>query len=121
MSNDNPFSEALFRTAKYRPDYPSRPFASQEEACQWAAAFVDWYVHEHRHSAIRFVTPQQRHSGQAMAICAQRTLIYEQARQDHPRRWSRAVRCWNQPTVVWINQPTDDTPAEDELLFQQAA
>jgi transposase InsO family protein len=121
VSNDNPFSEALFRTAKYRPDYPSRPFASQEEACQWAAAFVDWYVHEHRHSAIRFVTPQQRHSGQAMAICAQRTLIYEQARQDHPRRWSRAVRCWNQPTVVWINQPTDDTPAEDELLFQQAA
>jgi putative transposase len=60
VSNDNPYSEALFRTAKYRPDYPSRPFTSKEEACQWAAAFVHWYVHEHRHSAIRFVTPQQR-------------------------------------------------------------
>ncbi len=52
VSNDNPYSEALFRTAKYRPDYPSRPFASKEEACQWAAAFVHWYVHEHRHSAL---------------------------------------------------------------------
>jgi hypothetical protein len=67
VSNDNPYSEALFRTAKYRPDYPSRPFASKDEACQWAAAFVDWHVHQHRHSAIRFVTPQQRHSGQAAA------------------------------------------------------
>jgi len=94
---------------------------SAREACQWAAAFVDWYVHEYRHSAIRFVTPQQRHSGQATAICAQRTLIYEQARHHDPRRWSRAVRCWNQPTVVWINHPINDTPAEDELLFDQAA
>ena len=121
VSNDNPYSEALFRTAKYRPDYPSRPFAGKEEACQWAAAFVDWYVHEHRHSAIRFVTPQQRHSGQAPAICHQRTLVYEQARERHPRRWSRSIRCWQQPAVVWINEPTDDTTAEEELLFLQAA
>jgi putative transposase len=70
VSNDNPYSEPLFRTAKYRPDYPSRPFASKAEACQWAAAFVEWYIHEHRHSAIRFVTPQQRHSGEAAGICA---------------------------------------------------
>ena len=69
VSNNNHYSEAMFRTAKYRPDYPSRPFACKEEACQWAAAFVDWYVHQHRHSAIKFVTPQQRHSGQAPAIC----------------------------------------------------
>ena len=121
VSNDNPYSEALFRTAKYRPDYPSRPFAGKEEACQYAAAFVEWYVHEHRHSAIRFVTPQQRHSGQAAAICHQRTLVNEQAHQRHPRRWSRSVRCWQQPAVVWINEPPDDTTAEEELLFLQAA
>lgn len=121
VSNDNPYSEALFRTAKYRPDYPSRPFAGKEEACQWAAAFVEWYVHEHRHSAIRFVTPQQRHSGEAAAICHQRTLVYEQARERHPRRWSQAVRCWRQPDVVWINEPPDDTTAKEELLFLQAA
>ena len=121
VSNDNPYSEALFRTAKYRPDYPSRPFTSKEEACQWVVAFVDWYVHEHRHSAIRFVTPQQRHSGQAPGICKQRTEVYELARLRHPRRWSRSIRCWQQPTVVWINQPIDDTTAEDGLLFHQAA
>jgi hypothetical protein len=103
------------------PSYDGRPFASQEEACQWAAAFVNWYVHQHRHSAIRFVTPQQRHSGQATAICQQRTQVYEQARQCHPRCWSRSVRCWRQPSVAWINEPPDPTTAEEELLFPQAA
>lgn len=68
VSNDKPYSEALFRTAKYRPEYPSRPFASKQEACEWAAAFVHRYVHEHRRSAIKFVIPEQRHSGQAAAI-----------------------------------------------------
>ena len=121
VSNDNPYSEALFRTAKYRPDYPSRPFAGKEEACQWAAAFVHWYCHEHRHSAIRFVTPQQRHSGRAAAICQKRTLVYEQARQRHPKRWSRSIRCWKQPAVVWINEPPDAITAKEELLFLQVA
>ncbi|MCT0215962.1 IS3 family transposase, partial [Synechococcus sp. CS-1330] len=105
VSNDNPYSEALFRTAKYRPDYPRRPFASVEEACLWVASFVDWYNHRHRHSGIKFVTPQQRHSGQAVAICRHRAHVYEQARQRNPRRWSRSSRCWRQPEVVWINPP----------------
>ena len=121
VSNDNPYSEALFRTAKYRPEYPSRPFADKEEACQWAAAFVHWYCHEHRHSAIKFVTPHQRHSGQAVAICERRTQLYEQARRRHPRRWSQSIRCWCQPDVVWINEPPDDTTAEKELPIQQVA
>ncbi len=121
VSNDNPYSEELFRTAKYRPEYPSRPFAGKQEACQWAAAFVHWYCHEHRHSAIKFVTPHQRHSGQAVAICERRKLLYEQARQRHPRGWSRSVRCWQQPGVVWINKPPDATTAEEELLFLQVA
>ena len=69
VSNDNPYSESLFRTAKYRPDYPSRPFTSVETACQWVTAFVDWYNHRHRHSGIKFVTPHQRHCGDAMEIC----------------------------------------------------
>jgi transposase InsO family protein len=60
VSNENPYSESLFRTVKYRPDYPRRSFRTQEEACLWVAAFVDWYNHRHRHSAIRFVTPHQR-------------------------------------------------------------
>jgi putative transposase len=68
-SNDNPYSESLFRTAKYRPDYPGRPFASAEEACLWVASLIDLYNHRHRHSGIKFVTPHQRHSGKALQIC----------------------------------------------------
>jgi len=88
VRNDNPYSESLFRTAKYRPDYPSRPFTSVETACQWVAAFVDWYNHQHRHSSIKFVTPVQRHRGSAIAICQQRAAVYEKARRAHPRHWS---------------------------------
>ncbi len=105
VSNDNPYSESLFRTVKYRPDYPRRPFQSKDDACAWVATFVSWYNHQHRHSAIRFVTPHQRHSGQAEEICRHRSRVYEQARQCHPRRWSRSTRSWHQPEVVWINPP----------------
>lgn len=120
VSDDNPYSKSLFRTAKYRPDYPRRPFASAEEACVWVASFIDWYNHRHRQSGIKFVTPQQRHSGQAMAICRHRSVVYEQARQRHPRRWLRSIRCWRQPQVVWINPP----PPENEsvsVTFAMAA
>ena len=120
VSNDNPYSESLFRTAKYRPDYPSRPFTSAEEACLWVASFLDWYNHRHRHSGIKFVTPQQRHSGQAVEICRQRTLVYKQARQRHPRRWSRSIRCWQQPEVVWINPPPPEIESVS-LTFAMAA
>ena len=121
VSNDNPYSESLFRTVKYRPDYPPKPFTSKDEACQWVASFVDWYNHQHRHSGIKFVTPQQRHSGQAGEICRHRDVIYEQARQRNPRRWSRSMRCWHQPAVVWINQPPDDLDTPRKLLLTRDA
>jgi len=105
VSNDNPYSESLFRTAKYRPDYPSLPFASKEETCQWVSSLVDWYNHRHRHIGIKFVTPQQRHIGQAEEICNHRAVIYKQARQRNPRRWTRSTLCWRQPEVVWIIPP----------------
>ena len=111
VSNDNPYSESLFRTAKYRPDYPRRPIANKGQACQWVASFADWYNHRHRHCGIKFVTPQQRHNGDAVEICRHRAVVYEQARQRNPRRWSRATRCWHQPEVVSINPP----PANIEL------
>ena len=93
VSNDNPYSESLFSIAKYRPNYPRRPFASKDDACQCVASFVDRYNHRHRHSGIKFVTPHQRHSGQAVEICHYRAVVYEQARQRNPRRWSRSTRC----------------------------
>jgi transposase InsO family protein len=120
VSNDNPYSESLFRTVKYRPDYPRRPFQSVEEACAWVAAFVGWYNDQHRHSEIRFVTPSQRHSGEAVAISRQRARVYEQARQRHPRRWSRSTRCWRQPEVVWINPPPPDKSRAPATLAMAA-
>jgi transposase InsO family protein len=106
VSNDNPYSESLFRTIKYRPDYPRMPFTSKEQACLWLVDFVEWYNHRHRHSGIKFVTPDQRHNGEAVKICEQRGRVYEQARELHPRRWTRSTRCWRQPEVVWINPPS---------------
>jgi transposase InsO family protein len=120
VSNDNPFSESLFRTVKYRPDYPRRPFQSVEEACGWVGTFVEWYNRQHRHSGIRFVTPVQRHSGEAQAICRHRARIYEQARQRHPRRWSRSTRCWRQPEVVWINPPPIENVSRSSILARAA-
>jgi len=121
VSNDNPYSESLFRTVKYRPDYPRKPFSSKDQACQWVAAFVAWYNHQHRHSGIKFVTPQQRHGGQAVEICRHRAVVYEQARGRNPRRWSRSTRCWRQPEVVWINQPSDELHEPRQLPLMQAA
>ena len=102
-SNDNPYSEALFRTCKYCPAYPAQGFASLEEARAWMLGFVDDYNTVHRHSGIRFVTPQQRHDGLDQAILAQRQVLYEQARARHPERWSGALRNWQPITEVWLN------------------
>ena len=116
VSNDNPYSESLFKTVKYRPDYPRRPFTSKDEACLWIASFVEWYNHQHRHSGIKFVTPHQRHCGEATMLCRHRDHVYEQARQRHPRRWTSATRCWHQPEVVWINQPPDDPVIQNATM-----
>ncbi len=103
VSDDNPYSEALFRTLKYRPEYPSGPFASLEAARLWVAGFVRWYNTEHRHSAIRFVTPDDRHSGREAEILKQRRRVYERARRRHPRRWSGATRNWQPIETVYLN------------------
>jgi putative transposase len=82
-----------------------------EEACQWVVSYVDWYNHRHRHSRIKFVTSHQRHNGEAVEIFRHRPVVYEQARQRNPRRWSRSTQCWHQPEVACINPP----PPEIEL------
>lgn len=102
-SNDNPYSEALFRTCKYCPAYPAQGFASLEEARAWMQQFAQGYNHEHRHSGIRFVTPAQRHQGQDPVILAHRQAVYEQARERYPERWSGAIRNWQPITEVWLN------------------
>jgi putative transposase len=109
VSSDNPCSEALFRTIKYRPDFPQEPFADVASASRWVAAFVAWYNHEHRHSAIRFVTPAERHDGLDVAILAQRARVYAEANAQQPARWSGATRDWSPIMTVALNpQPMTD-------------
>jgi hypothetical protein len=103
VSDDNPYSEALFRTLKHGPAYPRLPFADIEVARQWVARFVAWYNGEHRHSAIRFVTPDERHFGREDRILAQRHALYERARRTKPERWSRASRDWTPINSVVLN------------------
>jgi transposase InsO family protein len=103
VSNDNPYSESLFKTLKYHHAYPRQPFENLLAARQWVGSFVRWYNHEHRHSAIRFVTPVQRHTGLDTALLSQRVALYEAAKVRHPERWSGATRNWQPITIVYLN------------------
>jgi transposase InsO family protein len=111
VSDDNPFSEAVFKTAKYRPEYPGY-FQSLEDARRWASEFVDWYNHQHRHSGIRFVTPSQRHSGEDIEVLANRVVVYETARRRNPSRWTGPTRNWSRPDKVRLNpRPAEEAAA----------
>jgi putative transposase len=103
VSNDNPFSEALFRTLKYWPKWPRQGFASLEQARQWVKRFIHWYCHEHRHSGIRFVTPAQRHQGLDKSLLQCRHSLYQAARNARPERWSGATRNWSWIGAVQLN------------------
>jgi transposase InsO family protein len=114
VSDDNPYSEALFHTVKYRPEYPMAPFRSLEEARSWVEAFVGWYNNEHRHSGIQFVTPAQLHAGQHITVLAERKEVYEEARRNNPERWSGQVRDWEPVEEVVLN-PTASTRRSSDL------
>ena len=103
VSDDNPFAEALFRTMKYRPGYPSKPFATLEDARLWVIGFVTWYNDEHLHSGIRYVTPAARHAGKDAHILASRRRVYAAAKRRTPRRWSGATRNWTPVGAVFLN------------------
>lgn len=108
VSDDNPYSEALFRTLKYTPAYPAKPFASLKQARQWVHQFVTWYNTMHCHSGIQFVTPEQRHTRQDKAILNHRSAVYEAAKQAKPERWkNRSVRNWKPVEEVWLNPPKE--------------
>lgn len=103
VSDDNPYSEALFRTLKYRPEYPGRPFEGLAAAREWVQRFVRWYNTEHRHSGIKFVSPAARHEGLEGQILFTRKETYEQARSRHPSRWSKRTRNWSAVGEVVLN------------------
>lgn len=103
VSNDNAYSESLFRTTKYRPDYPVNGFTDLSDARDWMLSFVTWYNTEHRHSAIKFVTPSERHQGRDTQILADRDAVYQQAREKNPERWAANTRNWKPVGSVTLN------------------
>ena len=114
VSDDNAYAESLFRTCKYRPEFPGA-FASLDEARAYMLRFTRWYNHEHKHRNLKFVSPAERHAGKERNIFAKRIAVYAQARAKHPARWSRGIRSWSLPAEVWLNRPT-----EEDLLREAA-
>ena len=114
VSNDNPYSEALFKTMKYRPKYPFNGFKSLDKARKWVDKFVKWYNKDHLHSGINFVTPYQRHYGLDKKIMENRIKVYEEAKAKNPERWSKEIRNWESPKYVSLN-PIAEKEIQDLL------
>ena len=110
VSNNNADAATLFRTAKYSVLWPERSFNGLEAARQWMHRFVGWYNHEHRHSGLQYVTPDQRRRDEAEDLLAKRRALYAAAKEKHPRRWSGETRSWQLENRVWLN-PERDAPA----------
>ena len=118
VSDDNPYSEAIFRTLKYRPGYPRTPFDDLTAARDWVHGFTRWYNEEHKHSGLKFLTPGQRHRGEADRLLDGRNSVYEVAKRRHPERWGkRLTRSWNLPDEVWLNP---DRSITDQKLKKAA-
>jgi len=103
VSNDNAYAESIFRTCKYRPDYPYKGFVGIVQAREWVMQFVHWYNHTHKHSGIKFISPAQRHSGKDDKIIQKREQVYAAAKAKHPERWSGNTRNWKLPNEVFLN------------------
>ena len=103
VSNDNPFSESIFKTLKYCPQYPSQPFENIESARAWVATFVNWYNNKHLHSGIKFVTPASKHSNEDIDILNKRDVVYAKAKERNPNRWSGKTRDWRPIECVKLN------------------
>ena len=120
-SDDNPFSEAQFKTLKYRPDYPER-FESLVQAHQWATSFFDWYNNKHRHSRLGLMTPAAVHWGLDQQLTRQRQQVLQAAYTTHPERFVNGLPKPPQvPDAVWINPPLPaSSPAGAETAAETA-
>lgn len=113
VSNDNPYSEAQFKTLKYRPTYPDR-FGSIQDARAWVRTFVAWYNHEHRHSGIGLLTPATVHCQQGEVVRTARQVVLDAAYATHPERFVRHAPVPPAlPTAVWINPPANGAAQRD--------
>jgi putative transposase len=116
VSNDNAYSEALFKTLKYHTGYPDKPFDNITQARQWVARFAHWYNEIHRHSAVKFVTPAQRHRQQDVIILSRRKAVYESARSRWPERWTGPTRNWQPVAEVFLNPHRSRADSQAERL-----
>jgi putative transposase len=108
VSDDNPFSEAHFKTLKYRPNYPDR-FGSIQDARLFCQQFFSWYNDQHHHSGLNLLTPANVHSGQAAQLISKRQAVLDLAYQSHPERFVRRPPLHpSLPNAVWINPPAAD-------------
>lgn len=124
VSDDNPYSEALFKTAKYHHSYPRvGKFSTILDARAWAEGLVTWYNTKHLHSALKFVTPHQRHSGEDVAIRAKRQVVYQLARMENPERWSGVSRDWVVRKIATLNPNKKQKAIKSEaiILMRQLA
>jgi len=103
VSNDNPYSESLFRTLKYCPQWPRDGFASLTGARDWVHRFLEWYNTKHRHSGIKYVTPEEKHQLRDVEILMRRKKLYERAKEKHPERWAQETRDWEPIMSVFLN------------------
>jgi len=116
VSDDNPYSEAQFKTLKYRPDYPER-FGCQIDARAWSRDFFDWYNHEHHHSALGLLTPADVHYGRAEEIIHRRQQVLHAAYQKNPERFVQGPpKPPELPTEVWINPPKKSAKDTQETI-----
>lgn len=121
VSNDNPFSEAQFKTLKYRPDFPER-FGAAEDARGFCGPFFDWYNHEHHHSALGLLTPADVHYGRVEQRIAERQLVLDAAFDAHPERFPRGRPIAQRPPrEVWINKPLQPAASPLDATQQQPA
>ena len=103
VSDDNPYSESLFKTLKYKSDFPEI-FNEVDDVKKWMLKFINWYNEEHLHSGIKFVTPASRHVGEDKKVLENRKKVYELAKQKFPERWSnRKTRNWDRDEKVYLN------------------
>ena len=112
VSDDNPYSEAQFRTLKYSPGYPDR-FGSLPDARQWSQDFFTWYNREHHHTSLNLLTPADVHYGRAEEKLAQRQVVLQRAYEAHPERFVNGPPTTAQlATAVWINPPVSTDSSE---------
>ena len=112
VSNDNAFAESIFKTCKYRPDYPSKGFVDIKASREWVLQFVHWYNHQHKHSGLKFMSPIERHEGRDRKILQKRHEVYAAAKARNPNRWSGETRNWDLPTFVSLN------PEKEQVILE---